>query len=194
MNNIYLVENDGFNFKWLALEIDDFIEKMPEQYSFKEVFRYSYNNLSLAEALKGTSSEFIQTETKREYPIPDISLWLTGASLALSQRAKSLLENMLAPFGELIPIVCGTETFYIFNCLTLAEADPEQSEHILQDGHIVGESKIGFTQQEVHGKLIFKTKFNSCRDIYCGDEIRNLAEANGLTGIKFSSTLIVSFD
>ncbi|PUA26709.1 MAG: hypothetical protein B0W54_23525 [Cellvibrio sp. 79] len=194
MNNIYLIESDGFDFKWIALEIDDFIDQIPKRYSDKEIFQYSHHNLKLSEGWKDISSEFIQTETKQEHRIPDVSLWLTGASLVLSPKAFSALEALLSPFGEFLPVLCNNENFYIFNCLSLAEADPAQSEHILQDGHIVGELKIGFDQKEVSSKSIFKTKFNACRDIYCGDTVKNIIESNNLTGVKFSPKLISSFD
>lgn len=194
MNNIYLIENDGFDFKWIALEIDDFIDQMPERYSDKEISQYSYHNLSLSENWQNITSEFIQADAKGEHPIPDVSLWLTGASLVLSSKAFSVLETLLSPFGEFLPVLCNNENFYIFNCLTLAEADPTQSEHIFQDGHIVGELKIGFDKKEVYGKLIFKTKFNACRDIYCGAEVKRIIESNKLTGVKFSPKLIASFD
>jgi hypothetical protein len=188
------MDNDGYQFKWLALDAADVVELMPEEYTLKQIHQFYYHNLSLAEWWKNVSSRFQSNFDRIDDPIPDISLWVGYASLVLNQKAFNALGDMLSYFGEFLPITCDSDTFYIFNCLTLIEADKAHNESGLRDGHSIGITKIGFNKKDSEEKLIFKTKCNISSDLFCGDEFKNAVESQALTGITFSTDLVPGFN
>ncbi len=193
MNKIYRIENDGHQFKWLGLEVHDIVDLMPEEYSLKEIHRFNYFNLSLAIGWKNVSSTFRPNFDRLDDPIPDISLWLGYASLVLNERAYDSIGDMLKNFGELLPIACNGDTFHIFNCRTLADADESKSKQTSFDGQVVGIEKIAFDEKEVMGKAIFKSKYNACVDLYCDGSFKNAVEKHELKGLSFSTDLVPSF-
>lgn len=194
MSNIYLIENDGYDFKWLRLETHDIIDLMPEEYSLKQIHRFSLHNLSLGEYWKDVSTTFKPNFDRIDDPIPDVSLWLGHASLVLSEKAFDTLGDLLKDFGEFLPIDCNGTTFYIFNCRVLANADESKSKQVIFNGEVVGIEKIVFDESETIGKLIFKSKYNSCVNLFCGDAVKNAVEKHALKGIVFSSDLVPSFE
>ena len=141
MNKIYRIENDGHAFKWLGLEILDIIELMPEEYSLKQIHRFSFHNLSLGENWKDVRTTFKPNFDRVDDPIPDISLWLGHASLVLSEKAFNALSGLLKDFGEFLPINCNGNTFHIFNCQVLAVADESKSKQAIFNGEVVGIEK-----------------------------------------------------
>ena len=194
MSSTYLVTNDGYDFKWLALQVDDFISLLPESYSDIEIFQFSYHNLSFAPWWNNMQSRFVQSEDSLSLPIPDISLWLPGAALVLSTRAYDALLGAIADFGELLPVSCQGETYYIFNCLTLGEVDEKGSKYIVDEGVILGVESMKFDQKDVGDKIIFKTTFNRCTDLYCNSTFKNIVESHNLTGITFKTDLLSVID
>ena len=194
MSNIYRIENDGNAFKWLGLEVHDIIDLMPEEYSLKQIHRFSFHNLSLGENWKDVNATFKPNFDRIDDPIPDISLWLGHASLVLSEKAFATLGDLLKDFGEFLPITCNGNTFHIFNCRVLAAADESKSKQIIFDGEVVGIEKIVFDDSETMGKLIFKSKYNSCLDLFCDDIFKNAVEKYALKGIEFSKDLVPSFE
>lgn len=190
MINYYLIENDGYGFKWLALQVDDFIDLMPEAYSDSQLLRFSYHNTSLADGWEGVRSRFVQSDDAPQLPIPDVSLWLSGAALVISSKAYEVLSELIAGFGELLPVTSDEGTFYIFNCRTSVDADPTQSEHIIESGQVIGVKRLGFNSKDVGDTVIFKTSFNNCTDLFCSNAFKQAVEAHGLTGVKFSENLL----
>lgn len=186
----YLIENDGTGYKWLALQVDNFIEMMPEKYSDAQLLRFSYHNTSLKDGWMNVSSTFIQDETREPLPIPDISLWLPGAALVLSTKAMNALGSMIGNFGEILPVNCDGEPFFIFNCLNMVEADPNQSEHLVESGLVVGVKRIGFSSTDIAKSAVFKSRFDNCTALYCNDVLKLAAEQSGLLGIKFTPSLL----
>ncbi|MES2676626.1 MAG: DUF1629 domain-containing protein [Pseudomonadota bacterium] len=190
MTNTYLVTNDGYGFQWLALQVDDFINLMPENYSDTEIFHFSYHNINLAPWWKNIESHFTQSKDSSPLAIPDVSLWLSGAALVLSGKAYEVLHEVLNGFGEFLPVNCLGEIYYIFNCLTLGEIDKEQSHHIVEDGFVVGVKSLKFDNSDVKDKVLFKTTFNRCKDVYCNNTFKNIVESYCLTGIAFKADLL----
>lgn len=190
MNNYYLIENDGYDFKWLALQVDDFIDRMPESYSDAELLRFSHHNTSLMKGWEGIVSSFIQADdVVVALPIPDVSLWLSGAALVLSEKAFNVLVDLLADFGEFLPVICTEGVFHIFNCRTLVDADLNQSEQRIERGQVIGIKRLAFKDTDVVDAVIFKTSFNNCTDLYCTDAFKQAVENYHLTGVKFSLDL-----
>jgi len=192
MSNPYLIENDGAAFKWLALQVDDVIDQMPEDYSDAQLLRFSFYNTRLKQGWQGVSSRFVQAEDSEPLPIPDISLWLAGAALVLSAQAMDLLGELVGPLGEVLPVNCEGESFFIFNCLHMVKAEPSRSAQILEAGMPVGVERLGFASGDVAVSPLFKTRFDNCTGLYCNQAFKDAVENAGLVGVKFSAGLLPS--
>lgn len=108
----------------------------------------------------------------------------------LSIKAYEILRELITEFGELLPVTCDEGTFYIFNYRTLVDADPMQSEHLIESGNVIGVKRLGFDAKDVSNAVIFKTPFNNFTDLFCSNAFKQSVEAHGLTGVKFSESLL----
>jgi hypothetical protein len=171
---IYAIRRDGYSYQELDLEVDDFIEIIPENIDYNRIHDFSVENLALAPYWKPMNTGFAEIEGEKNL-IPDVSNWI-GATLFLSPKAHRLLRDLLAPFGEFLPVFIGSETFFIFNCLTVVQAN--QSNEVLS----VGEASI----QE---KVVFKTLSQQCIDIYCTERLKSAIESFDLKGVVFDKNL-----
>lgn len=194
MSNIYLIENDGYDFKWLALDVIDFKDKLTTTHSQRKLIRFSYHNLSLSDGWTDIHSYFTQNPEKEDLPIPDISLWLVGPSLALSPKAFDVLHDVLMGFGEFLPVKCNNEIFHIFNCRTMIDADEKQSKYIIESGEVVDIESIGFEESLTNGINIFKTSFDNCAQLYCNESFKKVVDMHNLKGICFSRNLLPAFN
>lgn len=188
MSNVYLIVNDGFKFKEFTLRITDVMEIAPSTINQREVMKFSYFNLSMKNWWHGLTASFKNIVGDPPTDIPDISLWHSG-SLVFSQKAYDLLFVFLEPHGEFLPVTCDGEVFFVFNCLTLALVDEKNSEQNIVNGTSMGIKKITFNPLDLPGKLIFKTKYDRCLMLYCGEELVQKVKGSGLTGIQFRTHL-----
>jgi hypothetical protein len=192
MSKVYLIES-GYDFKWINLQIDDVIMKMPEHYSDRELLWFGLYNTSLAEGWEDVSSTFGQGDNNRELAIPDVSFF-SSTALVLSPKAFNVLRELLESFGEFLPVNCDGEIFQIFNCRTLVDADGSRSKQVFSNGHLATIEAIAFTNEAITGKPIFKTKYNNCSSLFCTDDLKNAVTKNGLTGVIFNEKLVPAFD
>lgn len=174
---IYAIRRDGYKYQELDLNINDFIDALPESISYQEAHEFSKNNLSFAEFWPSMKTGFSEIEG-HENLIPDIAPWI-GATLLLSPRAFTLLNDVLKSHGEFLPIVIEDETYQIFNCLTLVDAIEEESD----------ETNIVFEPSSMENKLVFKSGFQHCMDVFCVGSIKEFVESSGLKGVKFDPRL-----
>lgn len=168
---IYKVENDGFRFQELDLEVYDFQRYFPNEISTLELHQFSENNLSLTKYWPSMSSGFSPIEGG-ENLLPDVSCWI-GATLLLSPKAYRLLGETLKPFGEFLPISIENDVYQIFNCLsacTVTSGDEYQME---------------FDQADVKNKVIFKPEKGFDSNLYCLDQLKSAIESFDLQGVVF---------
>ena len=168
---IYKVENDGFRFQELDLDVYDFQRYFPNDISTLELHQFSENNFSLAKYWPSMSSDFSAIEGG-ENLLPDLSCWI-GATLLLSPKAYRLLGETLKPFGEFLPISIENDVYQIFNCLsifTVENGDKYQME---------------FDQADVKNKLIFKPENGFDSHLYCLDQLKSAIESFKLQGGVF---------
>src|SRR6218665_3064488 len=110
---IYKVENDGFRFQELDLNVFDFQRYFPDEISTLELHQFAENNLSLSKYWPSMKTDFSTIEGG-ENLLPDVSCWI-GATLLLSPKAYRLLGELLKPFGEFLPIWIDDQAYQIFN-------------------------------------------------------------------------------
>jgi hypothetical protein len=170
---IYVIRKDGYKFQELDLEIDDFIENIPSEISYGTIHDFSQENLSLASFWKMPTTGFSEIQGERNF-IPDITTWI-GATLVLSPKAYRFLSDLLAPFGEFLPVSIEGEIYHIFNCLTLAETN------------FIGQKTAQKNIDDSKAKIVFKRYDQHCLDTYCSEIFKDAVESFDLRGIIFSS-------
>lgn len=188
MSQIFRIKNDDFNYQAFALDIDDFIDFVPDEIPENQIIKFSYYNLQLKPWWGEVHSAFKGVGGEERQPLPDVSTWI-DATLVLSSRAQSILKLLLSTFGEFLPVQCDHEIFYIFNCLTFGMADEINSKQDIQEGAFMGLKSLQFNTVDVDQKIVFKTTLNRCSDIYCNQEFKNMVESNNLSGIAFDADL-----
>jgi hypothetical protein len=188
MSNVFLIRNDNYKYQELGLEVDDFIDLIPEDYDELTIHDFSYHNLELSPWWKNVEAEFVQIEHAPSSPVPDISCWI-GATLALSPKAYDAVGDLLKPFGEFLPISCNDSTYYLFNCRTFGQVDERQSEQNIVDGEIMSVKRLQFDVVDVQDKVVFKTQYNRCLDMFCGPAFKQRVESKNLSGIVFDTEL-----
>lgn len=116
----YAIQQDGFKFQELDLDINDLIESFPETYDYGQVHDFSQENIAMKDFWPNFQTGWREIEGE-ENLIPDITPWI-NATLVLSSKAHRFLADTLSQFGELLPFTIDGDTFYIFNCLNLDES------------------------------------------------------------------------
>lgn len=181
MDKLYKIDQDGFKYQELDLKVNDFIESFPENYSYHQAHDFSVENIPMKSFWPPMRTGFLALEGEKNL-IPDITTWL-NATLLLSPKAFRLLGEALSPFGEFLPILIENsdswDEYQIFNCLTLADVIEEKS----------SDTEKVFDLDSVGNKLIFKTKFDNCLDLFCQERLKTVVESFDLSGIIFDSRL-----
>jgi hypothetical protein len=197
---LYAIRNDGYKFKELSLNTADVARHAPDDVPLTDVVGYYHLNIAMRSWWHTPETSFKDIHGVPKGAIPDISLWTGGAgsSLVLSPKAFRMLEDLLASSGEFLPVTVKHEkyedqTFHIFNCLVLADADEAQTEHEYIDGVQFGLKHIGFTDS-VANLLVFKSPINNCMSLFCGERFKEAVESFGLTGVIFDENLIEVFE
>ena len=155
----------------------------------KAFMSYGWDNLSLKDAWIDIGASFVEVEGLSLSKRPDITTW-NGANFVLSPKAYGLLEQTLRKYGEFLPITIDDEEYQVFNCLNVVHADKEKSESDIVDGLWMGVKSIGFKDEDIKSNLIFKSRFDRCGSIYCGDEFKQLIEELKLEGLLFLKDLV----
>lgn len=187
MSKIYAIRNDGYLYQELDLQIDDFIDLRPSKIDEDTVLDFSLTNHAMADWWTTPDTEFNAIADASD-PIPDIAKWI-DSSLVLSPKAYRALGDTLKKWGELLPITVKGEIFYIYNCLTYGEINEDLCEKSYYEGEEFGIKTIVFNDNDIKDKWAFKTKYNSCFELYCGDRLKNAVESFGLKGVIFSERL-----
>ncbi|WP_439176796.1 hypothetical protein [Cellvibrio sp. ARAG 10.3] len=172
-------------------DLEEMLDEIGPEVGDLEFMQFSRHNLRLADHWKNFFGTFkkIQSEATA---IHDITCW-RGATLVLSESASNSLKHILQPNGELLPITCNGENYYIFNCLSRAEIDKSKSKQLnLKEGLIEFEN-IKFEESSIQGKALFKSKDEGCTATFCTNEFVDLVMNLGMKGVRFSENLTEIF-
>lgn len=170
---IYKIVNDGFKYQELDLVVRDFIDSFPDEYDYRQCQDFSLENIALKDFWPTMQTGFSKIEGN-ENLIPDITTWI-DATLLLSPRSFRLLGDMLKPFGELLPILVEGENYFLFNCLTKAEAVVEDEDT----------NRVTFDENKIKGYVAFKARAQHCFNVFCSERLKNAVEGFDLQGIIF---------
>ncbi|MCO1336507.1 hypothetical protein MO867_19425 [Microbulbifer sp. OS29] len=189
----YKISFDHIGYLNLSIDLEELMFTVGDSLGGMKAFKtYSWDNKALSEIWEDVGGTFVKVNGLKHTERPDITTW-NGANLVLSQKAHSALSKDLAPHGEFLPITLDGAPYIIFNCLNAISADKSVSEADIQNDLWMGVKSIGFTEEDVDQNLIFKTKFDRCVTLYCGDRFKSLVEDANLKGINFLEDLVAAF-
>jgi len=148
-------------------------------------FAFNAEPKPYAEVWQPLHIDFTPCTGSKANTIPDISEHF--GRLFLSTKAHTALKDLLADSGEFLSVTYGKDgqQGYIFNPLLTAEqlnaVDPKLTTH---DPHGNLEH-FGFIEDKLKDIPIFKTELDTYKGIFCSEAMKELCEAEQLTGINF---------
>lgn len=185
----YKVTDDYVNFLNLDVNLKEVLLSVGKRMGgIKKFSTYGADNASLVRVWGQQRGRFTAVAGLPGTEAPDITKW-NGANLVLAPNAYQALKASLQPYGEFLPIAIDGKIYFVFNCMNLVDANEKQSENDVVDGLWMGITRIGFRNRDVTENLLFKTPFDRCSAIYCGEEFKSLVESNGFRGLAFSRDL-----
>ena len=143
------------------------------------------------------SNEFRFVELERDNSNPreiefmDCSkLWIAVGTVLFNQKAKDCLERVFGDYVEFVPAKYQDDIYYIVNVLNVIDGiNYERSEfRKTGDGKPYAVNKFSFKPNIVKNIPIFKVFFWKNiygSDIFVSQEVKDIVEANGLTGFSF---------
>jgi hypothetical protein len=104
-----------------------------------------------------------------------------------NRNAVNALYDMLEPNGELLPIICEGENYFLFNVTRLINALDEDSCDLerFDDGRIMDIDRYSFFKDRLRGTVVFKLPQDSLGWVYVTDPFVMRVKATGLRGFKF---------
>ena len=143
------------------------------------------------------SDEFRFVELERDKSNPrekefmDCSkLWITSGIVLFNQKAKDCLEGVFGDYVEFVPAKYQDDIYYIVNVLNIIDGiNYEKSEFEKRDnGRPYSVNKFSLRPNMVNNISIFKLFLEESiysTEIFVSQEVKDIVEANGLTGFSF---------
>jgi hypothetical protein len=102
-------------------------------------------------------------------------------------KAVTVLEDFLKPNGELLPISCDGEKYFLYNVTRVVDAlDESKCElQLFDDGGIMDIIRYSFLNEKLIGVLMFKLPQDPLGWVYTTDPFVDKVQAAGLKGFKF---------
>lgn len=108
--------------------------------------------------------------------------------LTISDKALSILENILIKNGEILDIK-SPKGFYFFHCTNIIDALIEKESDIVwldkERGWVSCINKFVLDKNKIQEQTIFRLPNVNCRYTFYGDEFKNLVLKHHLKGIHF---------
>ena len=127
----------------------------------------------------------------RETEFMDCSqVWITTGIVLFNQKAKDCLERVFGDYVEFVPAKYQDDIYYIVNVLNIIDGlNYEKSEfEKLDDGRPYSINKFSLRPNIVNNISIFKLFLEESiysTEIFVSQEVKDIVEANGLTGFSF---------
>lgn len=163
--------------------------KMLGDKDFKLVRRLSNSNVSILDRWVKPSCGFNKKYKNKNEP-SDVSLW--GSFLLLSPLAYESLSSNLSAHGEFLPIDFNGTDWWLFNCLELG-AESLADCVIHEAAHSTELEKLVFDESTLSGKLIFKSKLEGCKTLFCDDRLKMAVTQLPVCGVNFNTNLVAQF-
>ncbi len=104
-----------------------------------------------------------------------------------NRKAVDALADLLEPNGELLPIKCGGEEYFLFNTTRLVDALDEDRSDLerFDDGRIWCIDRHSFVKDRVVGETVFKLRQRPIGRVYVTDPFVQRVLETGLRGFSF---------
>lgn len=115
--------------------------------------------------------------------------WIGAEALMLTERAAEVVGDLLLKWGELLPLICGQQSMYVFNPLHVIDALDEDASRIARSprGRIIKIEQYAFRPEVLDAVPIFKLpQFPRGCPIYTTRELVDVIASAGLTGTSFT--------
>lgn len=105
----------------------------------------------------------------------------------LSSRAVAALSDLLEENGELLPIACDKEDYYLFNVTRVVDALDESNCELdrFPNGRIMDVVRYSFFPDKLEGVNVFKIPQAVLMDVFVTDLFVQRVKTAGLGGFKF---------
>lgn len=183
---IYKLFDDSSKYASFHLDVEDVLDLMDSKIDEHTVMQFSQRNLKMAPYWKPLNISLRQNQGSKN-EMPDVSLW-RGASMILSDRALGILNTLLQPLGEILPVVFQGKEYALFNCLAEVDPDKELSVRIEEGGYFMEVQKLVFPSGIA--APVFKCPFENNRNLFCSDEFQSVVAEHGLGGIYLGEDLV----
>jgi len=106
---------------------------------------------------------------------------------AFSLKAAKILADFLEPNGELLPITCNDESYFVFNVTRVIDALDEAACELklFDDGDIMDVVRFAFYPDRLKGATVFKVPQCVLMDVFVTDPFVERVKAAGLKGFTF---------
>lgn len=104
-----------------------------------------------------------------------------------SARALKVLADFLERRGELLPILCDRETYFLFNVTHVIDAldEPNCDIERFNGGRIMSIDRYAFVEKKLMGEILFKLPQAPLGWVYVTDPFVDRVKTEGLKGFKF---------
>lgn len=122
---------------------------------------------------------------------PDITVWFTS-DLVLSQKAYQELKELLAEYGEFLPLTCEGNPYWLLHVTRttgMESVNERRSKRTIDEADFITAEALEFNEQSVQGNLIFKSIYDEGRTLFCNEIFTDIASNAGLGGLRFTTNL-----
>jgi len=104
-----------------------------------------------------------------------------------SSKAVNVLADLLEPSGELLPITCSAESYFVFNVTRVIDALDEGNCELklFDDGDIMDIVRFAFFPKRLEQTTVFKVPQCVLTDVFVTDPFVERVKAAGLKGFTF---------
>jgi hypothetical protein len=146
-------------------------------------FRHRFNGNPIKHGWKGKERFRFVPANLPKGDTPGFS----GSIPVFNRNAVNALSDMLEPNGELLPITCEGEDYFLFNVTRLVNALDEENCDLerFDDGRIMTIDHYSFFKERLRGEVVFKLPQKPLSWVYVTDPFVLKVNATGLRGFKF---------
>lgn len=145
---------------------------------------------------KPLNAKFYDDSDKKNVTTPpDITCWFVE-HLVLNEKAYRSLNDELESYGEFLPVKSEGVPYWVLHITKhtgLEAVDEEKSDRSIEESGYIDMKHLTFNENEVKDLLLFKTEYDSYKNIYCTVRFKDLVEKAGLEGLVFSTDLVSIF-
>nr|WP_086938772.1 hypothetical protein [Thaumasiovibrio occultus] len=187
---VFQMRNQPYQFKCLEYDVYQRALDAGDEELLKRFLYEPLDSKGLSDIWVNESTTFTQ-HFKSATRTPDVSVW--SNCLVLNSHAYQVLHRTIAADGEFLPLTIDGDDYFIFNVLTFGKEDPAQTEPEIFQGLELGILSLGFIEDDLTNKSVFKSEKQGCSLLYCTDVLKDLIEHHQLSGIHFDQDLLEIF-